>query len=88
MLKAWFSNPNLNKLSDAEYKTMVDDYRAAFQSNHEVLLSELISLNFFQECRTEEEMALNNKAKELLCRLGIWRPENAERIILALLEVM
>jgi len=88
MLKAWFSNNNLTKLSDEEYDAMVDDYRHAFNGSEEVLVSELISHCFFQECLTEEDRIASNKAKEMLCRLGIWRPEKAVDIVRKLMEVM
>lgn len=90
MLEAWFDNPNLTKLDEKAYEEMVDDYRMVYGNSRAVtvLLSELISLNFFQVCVSEEDRIKNNKAKELLCRLGIWRPEKAEEIVSKLLEVL
>jgi len=89
-LKAWFDNPNLLKLGDEEYEHMTDDYSLTYDDDRgrKVLLSELVNLCFFRTCKTEEEMLKSNHAKELLCRIGIWRPENAEKIVQKLMEVI
>jgi len=89
ILNAWFSNPNLTKLTDEQYEEMMDAYRRTYYDDDSirVLTTELTNLCFFRESLTEEDRIRSNHAKELLCRLGVWRPENAEKIVRKLLEV-
>ena len=89
-LKAWFDDVNITKLSEEQLEEMAEDFRYIYKDlpGSRVLLTQLMSLCFFSECKTEAEMILNNQAKILLARLGIWRPENAAKIIEKLMEVM
>jgi len=89
-LKAWFGDVNLTKLTPEDDEAMQNDFSLTFKDDHSrrVLLAELTNLSFFRECLSESDTILCNHAKELLCRLGIWRPENAEKIVRKLLEIV
>lgn len=69
---------------------IITSYRDMYGASDEaksVLAHQLTEMCFFAETRCEEDVALNNAAKRLLRDLGIWNPENAEKIVAALMTV-
>lgn len=52
------------------------------------LLTDLLNdFKFFDVCENEHDMILNNEAKRLLYKLGIWREHNILRIVNALMNM-
>jgi len=66
------------------------DFRTVFSgpTGNAVLMKILSDLYFFREDLNEEEVLLQNYAKQLLGYLGTWEEGNALRIVEKLLEVV
>lgn len=81
----WLRRQHSKEVEDKLYR----DFRAAFggPQGHAVLMKILSDLYFFREDLEEEEVILQNYAKQLLGYLGVWQEGNALRIVEKLLEV-
>lgn len=66
-----------------------NDYRNTFltKAGRKVLTHMLVELHFFDTVSTEEEIALQNYAKNVLNRLGVLTAANVSRLTEALLNV-
>lgn len=76
----------MDKKEQARLRT---EYRNTFttKAGKKVLAHMLAELRFFSTAMTEEEVALQNYAKNLLLNLGILDASNVQRITDALLTV-
>lgn len=86
-------NNNLNEEEKKAYKDYLinrEILRNAYKTENGryALLALLADLDFFDAgVETPEEVARQNAARLLLYKLGIWRKENAKRIVDALLNM-
>ena len=81
-----------NKETDAylQYLRNRDIMRKVYNTKDgAIMLTDLLNDSgfFAMDGQTEADMALENSAKRLLYKLGIWRPENMHRIVEALLKM-
>ena len=76
-------------MSDVEIEDVTKYYQNTFttKSGRKVLAHMLAELKFFSTVQTEEEIALQNYAKNLLSNLGILTADNVSRLTEALLTV-
>ncbi len=79
-MKSWHLK---TKLSQEEEKFLESDFVEIFSTptGQRVLTKMLADMHFFSRCETEEEVALNNSAKQLMSYFGEWDVGSEELII-------
>lgn len=79
-MKSWHLKPDLSEEDD---KFLQSDFVELFSKSlgQRVLTKILTDLHFFSRCETEEEVALNNYAKQLMSYFGEWDVGSEELII-------
>ena len=79
-MRSWHKKPIL---TEEQNKFLERDFREVFSSEEglRVLTKILTDLHFFSRCENDEEVALNNYAKQLMSYFGEWDVGSEELII-------
>ncbi len=84
-MRSWHKKP---EISEEDEKFLEADFVSVFSTNEgqRVLTKILTDLHFFSRCENEDEVALNNYAKQMMSYFGEWDIGSEEQIISRLIR--